>query len=120
MTNLKRKAWKWGLYAETICSFILRLKGYKIIAKRYKTKVGEIDLIASRARTLVFIEVKARPSLEAGLLSISDRQRLRIQNAAEIFLSRWRKKQFKAMRFDVMVVVPWRLPHHLVNAWQID
>lgn len=115
----KVHAWRWGVIAEHICIWVLRFQGYKILARRYKTKVGEIDIIARRFHALVFVEVKARSSYEVGLESISFKQRQRIQKTAEIFLSRSRKKDFNQMRFDVMVVVPWRWPYHLRNAWRL-
>jgi putative endonuclease len=120
MKKDKKRAWRWGLIAETLCLWYLRFKGYRILASRYKTKSGEIDIIAIRWGGLAFIEVKARPSLHAGLECISTKQRERIQNAAQIFLSRMRKKDFNQMRFDVMVVVPWRLPYHLKDAWRLE
>lgn len=115
----KVKAWRWGIMAEKMCVWILRLKGYQILAQRYKTKMGEIDIIACRNGYLSFIEVKARPSVNAGLECISPKQRERISHAAQIFLSRNRKKDFNQMRFDVMVVVPWRFPYHLKDAWRL-
>jgi putative endonuclease len=115
----KRQAWRWGLAAERICIWLLRLKGYQILGQRYKTRVGEIDIIARRWGKISFIEVKARPSLNLGLECISYKQQTRIQNAAQIFLSRMRKKDFNQLRFDVMVVVPWRLPYHIKDAWRL-
>jgi len=120
MIKTKQRAWRWGLLAERLCIWLLRLKGYRIIATRYKTKKGEIDIIARRWGAISFIEVKARPSIAQGMECISSKQRQRICHAAQIFLSRSRKKDFNQLRFDVMVVVPWRLPYHLKNAWQLD
>ena len=45
-------AYRSGLFAETLVALMLRLKGYAIIAQRYKTPVGEINLVVSRATTL--------------------------------------------------------------------
>lgn len=118
--NSRRKAWKLGVYAEYICLAYLFFCGYRFLEKRYKTKVGEIDLVMRKSGVIVFIEVKARKTYEEGLYAISPRQLQRIQHTAEIFLSKMRKKQFKGARFDVMVVVPWRMPYHLKNAWQIN
>lgn len=118
MSN-KRQAWKWGLWAEYICLWSLRIRGYRILEHRFKTKAGEIDLIAMKRNTLLFIEIKARPSYDAGLISISPKQKHRIQQTAKIFLSRMQKKDFNQIRFDVMVVVPWHFPYHLRDAWRI-
>jgi putative endonuclease len=116
----RRWAWRWGIIAETICIWMLRFKGYRVLAQRYKTKSGEIDIIAKRGGAILFIEVKARASREQGLECISPKQRQRINHAAQIFLSRRRKKDFNQLRFDVMVVVPWRWPYHLKDAWRMD
>lgn len=116
----KKKSWRWGVLAENLCVWVLRLKGYRILAKRYKTRMGEIDIIARRWGKISFIEVKARPTQALGLECISAKQRERIYHAAQIFLSRMKKKDFNQLRFDVMVVVPWRLPYHLKNAWRLE
>lgn len=119
MTTRKQAAWRWGVLAERMSIWLLRFKGYKVLETRYKTKMGEVDIIASRGRKIVFIEVKARPDLKRGLECISSKQRERIYHAAQIFLSRNPKKDFNQLRFDVMVVVPWRLPYHLEDAWRL-
>ena len=75
-----------GRRAEILSAWLLRLKGYRILARRFKTPVGEIDLIAKRASTIAFIEVKARPTAAAAMESVSARQRRRITRAALVFL----------------------------------
>ena len=60
-----------GLVAESIAGWLLRLKGYRVLATRYRTPLGEIDIVARRGKVLAFVEVKARPSLEAGLEAIA-------------------------------------------------
>ena len=116
----KRQAWAWGLLAERICVWILRLKGYRILAQRFKTHVGEIDIVAQKGNLVSFIEVKARPNQRIGLECISSKQQQRIYHAAQIFLSKSLKKDFDRFRFDVMVVVPWCWPYHLKDAWRIQ
>ncbi len=49
--------------AETRCALGLRLRGYRVLARRYKVPVGEVDIVARRGRTLVFVEVKARATV---------------------------------------------------------
>ncbi|MEZ5759409.1 MAG: YraN family protein [Emcibacteraceae bacterium] len=56
----KKKAYKWGQLAELFASLMLRFKGYSIVARRYKTRVGEIDIIARKGPLTIFCEVKAR------------------------------------------------------------
>ena len=58
----RRKAERRGRRAELIAAWYLRLKLYRVLARRYRTPVGEIDLIVRRGRTIVFVEVKHRPS----------------------------------------------------------
>lgn len=112
-------AWTRGRNAERVAAWALRVKGYRVLAERYKTPSGEIDLIVRRGRTLVFVEVKARATLSAGLEAITPRQQSRIRSAAEIFLSKGYGPA--PCRFDAVVVTPGRfgLPRivHRQNAW---
>lgn len=114
----KREAYFYGRFAETRCAWGLRLKGYRILARRHRSRVGEIDIIARRGRTLVFVEVKARQSLEAALESVTAQQRRRIQNAAQLYLTRDPRLAALDLRFDVMLVTRWRWPRHIVDAWR--
>lgn len=138
----KVKAWQRGRNAERVAAWYLRARGYRILAERYKTPSGEIDLIAtrlaspltktiaSRRRHLVFVEVKARASLQDGLEAISPRQQQRIRAAAETFLARNASgtgrgaglaPRLSQCRFDAIIITPGRfgLPRvtHRPNAW---
>ncbi len=116
----RRAAHRRGLAAERLCALRLRLCGWRILARRYATAAGELDIVARRGRLIAFIEVKHRGERSGALETITARQRQRIENAASIFLSRhpnWRKL---SLRFDVMVVIPWRWPSHLPDAWRPD
>ena len=116
----RRAAYERGLAAERLCALRLRLMGWRILARRYATPVGELDIVAKRGSLIAFIEVKYRKEQQGILETISARQQRRIENAATIFLSRhpkWRKLSF---RFDLMVVSPWRWPSHLPDAWRSD
>ena len=104
----------------------LRLKGYKIIELRHKTLVGEIDIIARKRNMIVFVEVKARPTMAQAMESITPRMKQRIEMAAVHYMSKNFPKDFD-MRFDVVAVLPARFQdisrgrlfiHHLDNAWQ--
>jgi len=118
-TPARLRAWRYGLAAETVCAWWLRLHGYRIVARRYRTPVGEIDLVARRGRVLAFVEVKARGDADA-LAAPSPRQRRRIVRAAQAFLQRHRRLAALDARFDVISVAPRRLPAHLPGAWRID
>ena len=108
----------YGRFAEARCALGLRLKGYRILARRHRSRVGEIDIIARRGRTLIFVEVKARQSLGDALESLSARQRARIRNAAELYLATRPQLGHLDARFDVMLVAGWRWPRHLKDAWR--
>ncbi|MCW5696986.1 MAG: YraN family protein [Bauldia sp.] len=106
-----------GRSAETLAAAFLRAKGYRILARRFRVPVGEVDLVAKRGRTLAFVEVKARRTGDAGLEAISPQGRARIARAAEAYLARYPAAAALTLRFDVIVVAPWRLPRHLVGAF---
>ena len=109
-----------GVAGEWIAAWLLRFKGYRILAQRFKSGPGEIDLIARRRRTLAFVEVKARPSLREGLEAVTPRQRQRICRAAAVFLSGRPGLAGYDQRFDIIVVRPWAWPLHVANAWQAE
>lgn len=114
------KAYRSGLWAEWLCRVFLRLKGYRILAIRYKTGLGEIDIIARHKDFIVFIEVKARPSQQEASEALSPKQKARLLRAARIFLARHGPWTSLTARFDVMLVTPWSWPSHLVNAFSVD
>ncbi|MDG1707689.1 MAG: YraN family protein [Emcibacteraceae bacterium] len=119
----RQKAYKRGHFAEQLAAIFLILKGYTIVARRYKTKVGEIDLIAKKKNVTIFCEVKARRTKQAALESLSYKQKIRIRKAAEFYMAHLNKKGSNNMieneifRCDMILVIPWRLPVHIENAW---
>ena len=107
-----------GRRAERIAAWRLRLAGYRVLACRYRTPVGEIDLIAQRGRRLVMVEVKARPTEASARQAVPERQRRRIEMAARRFLAANPRYRGHAVRFDVIAVVPGRLPIVIPDAWR--
>ncbi len=106
-----------GRQAETMAAWFLRLKAYRILARDFKTPVGEIDLIARRGRIIAFVEVKRRQDLAQGLEAVTPRAQARIMRAALTFMaSRPDLAQFD-LRFDVIVINPGIWPHHVQGAW---
>ena len=91
--------------------------GYRIVARRWKTPLGEIDIVARRRRTLVFVEVKARGRSTDAAEAVTGRGKRRIIAAAELWLARKPEDAERDIRFDVMLVTPGRLPKHIVNAF---
>jgi len=96
----------------------LRLKGYAILARRYRTRWGEIDLIGRRGRVVVFAEVKARAAIETAAEAITPAQQRRIVAAARGFLAGHPALAECDIRFDAILVEKWRAPHHIVDAWR--
>jgi putative endonuclease len=119
-TVARRAAWRRGHVAELLCRWHLRLRGYRVLAQRYRVPVGEIDLIVRRGRVLAAIEVKARSELAAAGEAITPRQRRRIVRALHHFLASRPDLAGLALRLDVMLVAPGRLPRHIPNAWQAE
>ena len=119
MTTRRQKAEQSGRRAEQIAAFYLRLKGYRILASRDKTPVGEIDIIATRGKTLVIVEVKKRNTLREALEAVSLNQRRRIERATLAWQQKNRKMAL-SVRFDVIAIVPKRWPTHIKNAWAPD
>jgi len=115
----KRRAYQRGHVAEFLCLWHLRLRGYRILARRFRVPSGEIDLIARRGGTLVAIEVKARSSITAASEAISVQNRRRVTRALEHYLALHPHLAGLTQRFDVMLVLPGRLPRHLRDAWRI-
>ena len=106
-----------GRRAELRAEILLRLKGYRVLARRFKSGQGEIDLIAKRGDVIAFVEVKYRASADAAIESVNERQRRRIIAAASAFIARHPKNAQSTSRFDIIVVTNALLPQHLLNAW---
>jgi putative endonuclease len=120
MIAARRRAQRRGQLAELFCLWHLRLRGYRIVARRYRVPSGEVDIIARRGQVLAAVEVKARSSDAAAGEAVLGRQRRRIARALEHFLATRPDLAALDPRFDVMLVVPRRLPRHLVDAWRVD
>jgi putative endonuclease len=106
-----------GLSAESRAALLLIAKAYRILARRWKTPFGEIDIIARRRNVLVFVEVKARASLDEAVEAVTERAKHRIATAGELRLTRHREYAKSDIRFDVIIVTPGKIPHHIVNAF---
>jgi putative endonuclease len=109
-----------GRSAETVALWYLRLKGWRLLARRYKCASGEVDLIMRKGQTTAFIEVKARATLDGAVESVSPRQARRISAAARSFLGTDRKAHMQACRFDIVAVSPYHWPRHIANAFDGD
>ncbi|MFL6857994.1 MAG: YraN family protein [Allosphingosinicella sp.] len=113
----RRDAERGGRRAERLAAWWLRLKGWTILARRVRTPVGEVDLVARRGRTLAFVEVKTRSS-EADAAFALDEWRLRRVAAAAGALAHRYARSGDDIRIDAMFILPRRFPRHLPNVWQ--
>ena len=107
-----------GLSAESRAAAYLIAKGYRIAARRFRSPVGEIDIVARRRGTLVFVEVKARSTLDGAAESLLPRQQRRIAEAAGAWLAAHPEDVESPMRFDVVLVAPGRIPKHIPGAFE--
>jgi putative endonuclease len=110
-------AFRTGLSAESRAAALLMAKGYRILAKRFKTPHGEIDLVAKKRNLLVFVEVKARASLDDAAYAVTPRQQARIIDAAQGWLMAHPEHAEFDLRFDAILIAPRHLPRHLLAAF---
>jgi putative endonuclease len=115
----RRGAHLYGLKAEQVAALLLRLKGYRILARRFVVSGGEIDLIAKRGGSIAFVEVKARADMEIAAISISATKRRRIARAARVWLARNPWAAGLTLRGDAVFVAPGRLPRHAPSAYRL-
>jgi putative endonuclease len=114
----RQVAFRLGISAESRAAAYLIAKGFRILARRWRSSAGEIDIIARRRQLLIFVEVKARDTLDDAAWSVTDRQKARIAAAAEAFLARLGNDHgFTDMRFDAVLVAPGRIPRHIPGAF---
>jgi putative endonuclease len=109
-----------GLSAESRAAAYLVAKGYRIAARRFKTPFGEVDIVARRRGVLVFVEVKARSTLDAAAESLLVRQQRRIADAAAFWLSLNPHDVGSDIRFDAMLVAPGKIPRHIQAAFETE
>jgi len=113
----RQVAFRLGLSAESRAAAYLIAKGHRIVARRWRSPVGEVDIVARRRNTLIFIEVKARERLDDAAEAILPRQQRRIIKAAEAWLASHPDDVNSYIRFDVVLVAPKSLPRHIEAAF---
>jgi putative endonuclease len=114
----RQAAFRVGISAESRAAAFLIAKGYRILARRWRSPLGEIDIVARRRHLLVFAEVKARASLAEAAESVDERQRRRIAAAAEVWLAANPDKTIFDIRFDAILVPPGKIPRHIPAAFE--
>lgn len=112
---MKAIANRHGHWGEFIACMFLRIKGYRILAQRFKTPVGEIDIVAKRGQFIVAVEVKYRQKIEDAAYAIVPHQQRRISRALEWFIST-QQHRWQHLRFDVMLCSRFKIKH-IQNAW---
>jgi putative endonuclease len=112
----RQEAERRGRGAETLACWYLRLKGWRILARRARVRGGEVDIVARRGRTLAFVEVKARATEEAAAFALDEWRLRRVVVAAERLAPRY-MRDGDHVRIDALFIVPRRWPNHLANVW---
>nr|WP_126402254.1 YraN family protein [Blastochloris tepida] len=113
-------AHRFGLSAESVAAVLLIGKGFRILARRWRSSCGEVDIVARDRRTLIFVEVKARRHLDDAAYALDLRQRRRIAAAASLWLARRPDHAQLNVRFDVVLVAPNAMPRHIPAAFDCD
>ena len=110
-----------GHRSESLAALWLRLKGYRILARRLKTHAGEIDLVAAAPfGPVCFVEVKARADARAAADSVTPTQQTRIASAARLYLAGRPALSRRGSRFDIVAIAPRALPVHHRDVWRAD
>jgi putative endonuclease len=111
------KAFRRGHVSEYIAALYLAAKGFRIRAIRYRTKLGEIDIIARRGDLVVCVEVKARRNVDSAVFAVTAASQRRIRAASELWLARQPDAHRLSLRYDIVAVLPWRFPRHFADAF---
>lgn len=120
MTESRRRAEARGRRAERWAALWLVLKGYRIVSLREKTASGELDIVARKGRILAIVEVKGRNTLADGVNALTWHQQQRIIRGTSSFSGRRRQYARLDIRYDLIVIRPWRLPFHSRQAFWPD
>lgn len=116
----RTQAFRLGLSAESRAALLLVAKGFRVLARRWKTPVGEVDIVARRRKLIVFVEVKARAARADAAESVLPRQRRRIVAGAEAWLAAHPEHEGYDFRFDAIPVTPGAFPEHIQSAFEVE
>ena len=116
----RQVAFRTGISAESRAAAFLIAKGFRILARRWRSPAGEIDIVARRRKLLIFVEVKARETLDGAAESVTPQQKRRICAAAEAWLAKYPDASVHDMRFDAVLVAPRSLPPHIPGAFEVE
>ncbi|MGY5804479.1 YraN family protein [Rhizobium sp. LEGMi12c] len=116
-TLKRQKAWRRGHVAEYLAAAFLMLKGYRIVAIRHRTKLGEIDIVARKGDLAVFVEVKSRRGAQEAIDAVSFSSQNRIRAASDLWLARQPDFARLSQRYDIVAMLPGRWPQHFPDAF---
>jgi putative endonuclease len=119
VSRTRIRAYRDGIIAESQAAWLYRLKGYRVVAKRYRSPVGEIDLVACKGARLVFVEVKRRKSHDEAAFAVTARRKRRIVRVAQYWIASHPDFVGRDIAFDVVLCAPWSLPRHIENAFPV-
>ena len=117
--DARRAAYAFGLRAETVATLWLKAHFYSILDRNYRIQGGEIDVIAKRGRTIVFVEVKARGALDDAAIAITPQKQRRFARAANRWVATHPWAMGCTLRADAIFVAPGKLPRHVENAFEL-
>ncbi len=113
----RRKAFIRGHLSEYYAAIYLIFKGYRVLAMRYRSKSGEVDIIARKGDLVAFIEVKARRITGDAIFAVDFTSQRRIRNASLTWIARQPDAAILTYRYDIIAVTPWSRPQHFVDAF---
>lgn len=113
----KLAAYRRGFLAEYVAALFLLLKGYHVVAMRYRSKGGEVDIVARKGDLAIFVEVKARRSVDEAISAVGYTTQRRIEAASLHWLSRQKDAERLSRRYDIIAILPWRLPAHFCDVF---
>ena len=120
LSKTRRRNERRGRWAEGLAEASLRLKGYRLLARRFRSGVGEVDLIMRRGEVTAFIEVKIRPTSDHAVEAVTSTKSRRIAAAARVWMARDPKAALGICRFDIVTVSPYQWPKHIPNAFMVE
>jgi putative endonuclease len=109
-----------GRRAEVVCALLLMLKGYRILGFRVPTRLGEIDILATRGGVLAVVEVKRRSDAATALQAVKPEQRERLRRAGRQIGVATPRLTGLPVRLDLIAIAPGGLPRHIPDAWPMD
>lgn len=110
-SSKRRQAERRGRWAETAAALLLVAKGYRLLNMRFQASGGEIDIVAQRGQSLVFVEVKLRKTTEDARLAVTEKNQRRIKAAADAYLARKARRLDQPLRYDIIAMSPYSVNH---------